>query len=120
MTAQTPSRLERKLRAGDPPVVGRIEDERLMFDLRTVLPEEEELLAQRLRRRAWTTLGPFLVRAFRVLTRIFSPSVMNGGTCTTSPVSIFAGLVTLETVAPLHAGLGLHHRSCPRWPAVPR
>src|SRR6266852_8792397 len=34
-----------------------------------------------------------------VSTRIFSPSLMNGGTCTTSPVSVFAGLVTLEAVA---------------------
>jgi L-seryl-tRNA(Ser) seleniumtransferase len=41
-------RLDAQLRAGDPPVIGRIEDDRLMLDLRTVLPEEEELLAQRL------------------------------------------------------------------------
>src|SRR5882672_1180221 len=34
-----------------------------------------------------------------VSTRIFSPSLMNGGTCTMSPVSVFAGLVTLEAVA---------------------
>lgn len=39
---------ERRLRAGDPPVVGRIEDELLVLDLRTVLPEEEEELAGRL------------------------------------------------------------------------
>ena len=32
---------ERKLRAGDPPVIARIEDERLVLDLRTVFPEEE-------------------------------------------------------------------------------
>ena len=43
-------RLDAKLRAGDPPVIGRIEDDRLVLDLRTVLPEEEELLAQRLSR----------------------------------------------------------------------
>ena len=36
---------ERKLRAGDPPVIARIEDERLVLDLRTVLPEEEDELA---------------------------------------------------------------------------
>ncbi|HYW45287.1 MAG TPA: L-seryl-tRNA(Sec) selenium transferase [Bryobacteraceae bacterium] len=37
---------ERRLRLGDPPVVARIEDERLLLDLRTVFREEEaELLA---------------------------------------------------------------------------
>src|SRR5271157_941937 len=39
-----------------------------------------------------------------VFTRIFSPSLMNGGTCTTRPVSILAALVTLETVAPFRPG----------------
>jgi L-seryl-tRNA(Ser) seleniumtransferase len=39
---------ERRLRANDPPVIGRIEDERLVLDLRTVLPEEEEELAGQL------------------------------------------------------------------------
>jgi L-seryl-tRNA(Ser) seleniumtransferase len=33
---------ERALRAGDPPVVARIEDGRLIFDLRTVFPTEED------------------------------------------------------------------------------
>ena len=33
---------ERKLRAGDPPVVARIDDGRLIFDLRTVFGAEEE------------------------------------------------------------------------------
>jgi L-seryl-tRNA(Ser) seleniumtransferase len=40
--------LERRLRGGDPPVVARIEDQRLLLDLRTVLPEEEPLLLQAL------------------------------------------------------------------------
>jgi L-seryl-tRNA(Ser) seleniumtransferase len=39
---------ERLLRSGDPPVVGRIEEERLVFDLRTVLPAEEDELGRRL------------------------------------------------------------------------
>ena len=32
---------ERRCRAQDPPVIARIEDDRLVFDLRTVLPEDE-------------------------------------------------------------------------------
>jgi L-seryl-tRNA(Ser) seleniumtransferase len=35
---------ESRLRAGDPPVVARVENDRLLLDLRTVLPEEEEEL----------------------------------------------------------------------------
>lgn len=42
-------RMERELRTGDPAVVARIENGRLLLDLRTVLPEEEEALAARLR-----------------------------------------------------------------------
>ncbi len=38
--------LERNLRLGDPPVISRIENDRLIIDLRTVFPEDEqELLA---------------------------------------------------------------------------
>jgi L-seryl-tRNA(Ser) seleniumtransferase len=40
---------EARLRAGDPPVVARIENGRLVLDLRTVLPEEEEELIAALR-----------------------------------------------------------------------
>jgi L-seryl-tRNA(Ser) seleniumtransferase len=36
--------LERRLRGGDPPVIARIEDQRLLLDLRTVFPEEEPAL----------------------------------------------------------------------------
>jgi L-seryl-tRNA(Ser) seleniumtransferase len=37
---------ERRCRAGDPPVVARIEDGRLLLDLRTVSEDEEEELAR--------------------------------------------------------------------------
>jgi L-seryl-tRNA(Ser) seleniumtransferase len=39
---------ERTLRSGDPPVIARIESDRLVLDLRTVLPEEEEDLVRAL------------------------------------------------------------------------
>jgi L-seryl-tRNA(Ser) seleniumtransferase len=37
---------ERRLRSSEPPVMARIEDGRLLFDLRTVFPSEEEELAR--------------------------------------------------------------------------
>jgi L-seryl-tRNA(Ser) seleniumtransferase len=37
-------RLEKRLRSGTPPVIARIADDRLVIDLRTVLPAEEEPL----------------------------------------------------------------------------
>jgi len=40
--------LERRLRAGDPPVIGRIQDGRLLLDLRTVLPAQQDRLTERL------------------------------------------------------------------------
>ncbi len=39
------SQIERKLRSGDPPIVARIEDNRVVLDLRTVFVEEERDLA---------------------------------------------------------------------------
>ena len=39
---------ERRLRANDPPIIARIEDDQVVLDLRTVLPEEEERLIQAL------------------------------------------------------------------------
>jgi len=41
-----PDELARALRAGDPPVIGRIEDDQLMLDPRTVLPEQDRTLLQ--------------------------------------------------------------------------
>lgn len=38
-----------RLRTGRPAVVGRIEGERLLLDLRTVLPDQEDALVARLR-----------------------------------------------------------------------
>ena len=40
---------ERRLRSGDPPVVARIEDQRLVLDLRTVFASEEESLLEALK-----------------------------------------------------------------------
>ena len=44
----TPDALERRLRSGRPIVIARIEHDRLLLDLRTVLPEQDGLLAERL------------------------------------------------------------------------
>ena len=45
----TPDTLEARLRASTPPVVGRIEKDRLLLDLRTVAPREDEALVEVLR-----------------------------------------------------------------------
>jgi L-seryl-tRNA(Ser) seleniumtransferase len=42
--------LERRLRTGEPPVIARIGNDRLLIDLRTVFPEEDPELATALRR----------------------------------------------------------------------
>ncbi len=42
--------IERALRAGDPPVIGRVADGRLLLDVRTVFPEDDSLLVSLLRR----------------------------------------------------------------------
>lgn len=44
--------LARRLRTGDPPVVGRIEDAALLLDLRTVEPADDDALAQAVARAA--------------------------------------------------------------------
>src|SRR5690606_29374656 len=41
-------RLAQALRAGDPPIVARIQEDRLLLDGRTVLPDEEAILLARL------------------------------------------------------------------------
>jgi len=40
--------LERCLRLGTPPIVGRVQEGRLLLDLRTVLPAQDEMLIERL------------------------------------------------------------------------
>lgn len=42
--------LEKQLRANDPPIVARIEEDSLVLDLRTVRPEEEDAIVQALAR----------------------------------------------------------------------
>ena len=44
-----PDALEQRLRAATPPVIARIEDDRLLIDLRTVLPRQDGQLAELLR-----------------------------------------------------------------------
>ncbi|MFN7924430.1 MAG: L-seryl-tRNA(Sec) selenium transferase [Bryobacteraceae bacterium] len=48
LTADTVNRLEQKLRQSDPPVVARIEGDRLVLDLRTVDPAEEDAIIRAL------------------------------------------------------------------------
>ena len=43
-----PVAIERELRSGEPPVIARIEDDRVVLDLRTVQPDEEAALSARL------------------------------------------------------------------------
>jgi L-seryl-tRNA(Ser) seleniumtransferase len=47
-----PAFIESRLRAGDPPVVIRVEDDRALIDLRTVFTEQEQVLIEALRRAA--------------------------------------------------------------------
>jgi L-seryl-tRNA(Ser) seleniumtransferase len=49
ITHQDVVRAERQCRAGDPPVIARIEENRLVFDLRTVFEKEEEALVRTIR-----------------------------------------------------------------------
>ena len=41
-------KLANVLRTGDPPVIGRVQDGRLLLDLRTVLPDQDDSVARRL------------------------------------------------------------------------
>ncbi len=48
LPVDAPDRLASALRTGDPPVVARIEEDRVVLDPRTVLPEEESTLLRRI------------------------------------------------------------------------
>ena len=45
----SPDDLARRLRLGQPAVVGRIEEDRFLLDLRTVMPEQEGTLMERVK-----------------------------------------------------------------------
>ena len=47
----SPDELARRLRAGGPPVIGRIEDDLFLLDPRTVLAEEDEVLIEAIKSR---------------------------------------------------------------------
>jgi L-seryl-tRNA(Ser) seleniumtransferase len=47
--SRDPEALERRLRHGDPPVIGRVTEGQLLIDLRSVQPEVDETLAAALR-----------------------------------------------------------------------
>jgi L-seryl-tRNA(Ser) seleniumtransferase len=42
----SPNELAARLRAADPPVIARVEDGRVLLDLRTVFPEQDDVLTQ--------------------------------------------------------------------------
>ena len=44
----SPTELEARLRAWDPPIVARVEHDRLLLDLRTVLPDQDDVVLQAL------------------------------------------------------------------------
>ena len=50
--------LSRLLRSADPAVIGRIEDERVVLDPRTVLPEQDAILARVLAEVVQSTQAP--------------------------------------------------------------
>ncbi len=49
ISVPAPERMAARLRAADPPVVGRVADDALLLDLRTVAPDEDEALADAVR-----------------------------------------------------------------------
>ncbi len=54
----SPDELAHRLRAGDPPVIGRIEDDLFLLDPRTVLAEEDEVLIEAIKVTTFAPAGP--------------------------------------------------------------
>jgi L-seryl-tRNA(Ser) seleniumtransferase len=54
LLVESPDAIAARLRMGDPPVVARIEDDRLVLDPRTVLVEQEATLCQQV---VWAVSG---------------------------------------------------------------
>ena len=46
LSVRNPNRFMEKLRRQNPPVISRLEDDRILFDPRTVLPEQDQLLVR--------------------------------------------------------------------------
>jgi L-seryl-tRNA(Ser) seleniumtransferase len=42
----TAAEIEERLRRNDPPIIARIEQDRVVLDLRTVLPEQDEAVVR--------------------------------------------------------------------------
>ena len=49
LTGSTPNQTLARLRAFDPPIIARLEEDRVLLDLRTVLPDQDSILASALR-----------------------------------------------------------------------
>lgn len=50
LNVKSPDKFLRKLREGNPPIIARTENDRVLLDPRTVLPEQEELLLRSLKK----------------------------------------------------------------------
>jgi L-seryl-tRNA(Ser) seleniumtransferase len=46
LTHEKAASLERRLRSNNPPIISRIERDRVIFDLRTVFPHEEDAIVK--------------------------------------------------------------------------
>ncbi|MGP8100488.1 MAG: L-seryl-tRNA(Sec) selenium transferase [Candidatus Cybelea sp.] len=58
IVTEKPHGLTKRLRMGDPPIVARIESGRVLLDLRTIAPEEDQLVISSLIEKAVFSIGP--------------------------------------------------------------